>query len=143
MNPACPACGTPTASIQLQEVPCFECGHCKGHLIRGEALDSFLTGRGVPNGQKRLLERALQSAASTRNLTCPACRAQSYRVVSSGFIAMDVCDLCAGLYLDQGEANAYLLQTRATTNVAENTVNAVDNVRVAGDVLDTIFRLFH
>jgi Zn-finger nucleic acid-binding protein len=89
------------------------------------------------------MEKALQSPASTRNLTCPACRAHSYRVVSSGFIAIDVCDICVGLYLDRGEATAYLLQTRSTTRVLENTTNAASNVVDTARILEMIFKIFH
>jgi len=128
MNPACPACATATTLTRLQDVSCFECGHCKSHFIRGDSLDGFLNGRGLPNGQRRLIERALQAPTSTRDLTCPDCRARSFRVVRSGLVSIDVCDRCAGLHLDRGEANAYLLQTRATTNVAENTMNALDTI---------------
>jgi Zn-finger nucleic acid-binding protein len=143
MNPACPACAAEMRPVTLQDVPCFECAHCGGHFMRGEVLDNFLLQREVANGYRGIMEQAQQSPASTRNLACPACRAHSFRVVSSGLIAMDVCELCVGVYLDRGEATAYLLQTRTTTKVWENTTNAASNVVDTADVLETIFNLFN
>ena|SRR5689334_12550625 len=123
----------------MQDLSGFACGRCKGHFIPGDALDRFLSGRDFPNGRKRLMERALESPASARELTCPSCRANSFRVVREGVVAIDVCDLCTGLYLDRGEASLYLLQTRRAGQAAFDALDAADLATDVGRAIKTIW----
>jgi Zn-finger nucleic acid-binding protein len=113
--------------MRMQDLSGFSCGRCESHFIPADALDSFLSGRDFPNGQRQLIERAIESPASPRSLTCPSCRAKTYRLVREGVIAIDVCDLCAGLYLDRGEAEQYLLQTRGSKQLVDDAMRLVDD----------------
>jgi Zn-finger nucleic acid-binding protein len=63
--------------------------------------------------------------------------------VNSGLVAIDVCNLCVGVYLDKGEVDVFLMQTRATTRVWENKTNAVDTAGDVTHVIATIFDIFH
>ena len=127
----------------MQDLSGFECGPCKGYLIPGYALDSFLSGRDFPDGQRRLIEKAIESPASSRGLTCPSCHAKSFRAFREGIVVIDVCNICAALYLDRGEANHYLLQTRGSKRGVDDAMNKAGEVSDVGRALEVIWDVFN
>jgi Zn-finger nucleic acid-binding protein len=112
-NPHCPACAGETSLIGWADVYGFECGDCKGHIIRSNSLSAFLTGHETPHRYLEHLENARTSPPSRRKLKCPDCEIEAYRAMHIEVIEYDACAGCGGVYLDRDEASRYLEHVRS------------------------------
>jgi len=143
MNPACPACRSPTEPVRWHDVAGFACPGCAGHYIRPDALQTFLIKHSRTPAFSQMMETARDAPASPRRLECPDCRTKSYHVVRAGVVELDVCATCIGMYFDQYEATAYLLQTRATPTADKLANGVITGFDGLGTMIRLINDIFH
>lgn len=144
MNPACPACRATTEPVRWDDVQGFRCSACRGHVISAAQVEQFLDRHGGANKLGAFVVMAREAAPTTRDLMCPDCGTNSYRVLPAGGVELDTCASCLGLWLDDGEAEVYLRQARLRKGAGraiQYTVTTVDGLGAIADLLNTLFHL--
>jgi Zn-finger nucleic acid-binding protein len=111
-NPACPGCAGDTELVGWEQSYGFACQGCRGHFIRSNAINAFLTKHDTAHRFLEHLEQTRESPASRRSLKCPDCGAHSYRVIRTELLEYDACSQCGSLYLDPEEAARYFEHVR-------------------------------
>jgi Zn-finger nucleic acid-binding protein len=142
----CPSCALATRSQVWDDHSAFRCEGCHGHFVPGPLLQQFLVKHSGVRAHARLLEKALATVPTTRPLTCPHCRTQSYRALQMGVVEIDVCDTCGGVFLDQGEALLYFRQVRERLTpgkVVDKTVEGFDDAGVVVQLAHFISTMLH
>ena len=106
----CPACGTNMAVVKLKAgISVDECPACCGLWLDHGELETLSAMTTPP---KRLLirkEPAVQQVRPEGTRPCPHC-AEPMTVTTVKGTRLDLCPVCKGLFLDQGELNRLLGQ---------------------------------
>ena len=141
-EPACPLCAGPTSLKRWGEVAGISCAQCRGHFIRAQPLSEFLSDHHRPQIFRHLLEKAAESRRSVRPLTCPDCRARSYRTANVSAMALDICATCGGIYFDRGEADTWFHNLGGRRHPVRDTVNNADAGAGATDIILDLLNLW-
>ncbi len=141
MNPACPACGSPTTLARWDDVSGYECGHCHGHFVIAPALARFFESHSLTHRFERLVQNVRAAPVSPRNLSCTHCDASSFRILHAGAVELDVCAGCASIYFDASEATRYLRQARFKANGGNAVKTGVEAVEGASAIVNILYWL--
>jgi Zn-finger nucleic acid-binding protein len=101
---ACPKCDTQMLPGKSALLHNWHCPGCGLDWVSGEALAAFLP---TVKAFAELRAAAASGEASPRSLSCPTCRAASFRLVKAGGAVVDICPKCTGVALDPGELRAF------------------------------------
>jgi Zn-finger nucleic acid-binding protein len=141
MNPGCPACKSDTALTGWDDVYGFECQACRGHLIRSDSLNAFLTKHEQAQPYLEHLERVREAPASRRALCCPDCGVSAYRMLHTERVEIDACAGCGGLFCDAGEAAEFLDWTRSAPPPRRLPRTFAEKRRVDDEIIELMVRL--
>jgi len=141
-RPACPACNGETALTGWEDVYGFECQKCRGHLIRSDSLNAFLTKHEQAQPLLEHLERVREAPVSRRTLGCPDCPSSVYHVLRGERLEVDACAGCGGLFLDVGEAQEFLEDARNAPPPKRLPRTFAAKRRLNDEIIELMLRLF-
>jgi hypothetical protein len=91
------------------------CADCRLTYIPGETIAALAA---QPSDIRVITGDAAASPVSRRRLTCSRCRALSLHELRVQGVTVDICDICGGMVLDEGEERVLgRLSTSASTKV--------------------------
>jgi Zn-finger nucleic acid-binding protein len=134
----CPACVSTAEVVRWDDISAYACESCKGHCVSPAALRAFLAQHLDPKGHARLQVEGLLAKASSRALSCPFCDGKKWRALPSSGIEVDLCAGCGAVYLDPGELQSYLDNSRSH----ESKVLMRDVVLSSGELIPYILSIF-